>query len=139
MKTNDSTVFIDLRAPSYNPKTTLLEFTLKVNSRPSIENIHISYVIWDKSSISISPFNPDKPSQANYQIIGVSEFTKSVAEYGGLEINFNRLECVGRRCEKDCISAEDCKKWKGLINKNICFMCGTNEKIAGNECVPDCK
>lgn len=72
VKTNDSTVFVDLRAPSYNPKASLLEFTLKVNSRPSIENIHISYVIWDKSSISISSFNPDKPSQANYQIMGVS-------------------------------------------------------------------
>jgi hypothetical protein len=46
VKTNNSTIFLNLENPTYHPKTSCIEFTLKVSSKPSLENIHISYVIW---------------------------------------------------------------------------------------------
>jgi hypothetical protein len=139
VKTNDSSIFLDIRNTKYDSKTSLIEFDLKASSKPSIENVHISYVIWEKSSITVDLFNPEKGSKADYQLIGVEKFVKSIPDYLGLAIDFDRLLCVGSRCKEDCVSTEECKKWKGIIKDDICFMCGRYEKIYGDICVPDCK
>lgn len=46
---------------------------------------------------------------------------------------------MGLRCRKSCISTDACEKWKGIIEKDICYICGRYEKFHEGKCVPDCQ
>ena len=136
IKTDDRSVNVSIWEPAVD-KSGLLTFNIRSNANPSIENLHISYVIWEKTPFSIFTFS-DRPSEANYEIIGVTEFRRSKSEFIGLAIDFDRLNCVGGGCKQDCVSDGECTKFGGIKVGEDCFICGKKEKFEKNKCIPNC-
>lgn len=91
IKTDDGSANINFWEPRVNSNNGLLTFNLKSNANPSIQNIHISYIIWSRVEFSIYTFSASSKSKANYEIIGVVEFKKSYASYLGLALDFDRI------------------------------------------------
>ena len=96
IKTDDGSVSVSIWEAAVD-SSGLLTFNVRSNANPSIENLHISYVIWSKTSFNIFTFS-DRPSEANYELIGVTQFKRSKSEFLGLGIQFDRLNCVGGGC-----------------------------------------
>ena len=70
IKTDDASVNVKIWEAAVD-SSGLLTFNVRSNANPSIENLHISYIIWSNPSFNIFTFS-DKSSEANYEIIGVS-------------------------------------------------------------------
>ena len=50
IKTDDGNANINIWEPKVDGSNGLLTFNLKSNANPSIQNIHISYIVWGKIS-----------------------------------------------------------------------------------------
>ena len=99
IKTDDGSASVSIWEPIVHSHNGVLTFNVKSNANPSIQNLHIDYVIWQATPFDITTFNPNKNSGADYEIIGISKFSKSYPEYLGLALDFDRLECIGGGCK----------------------------------------
>ena len=143
IKSEDKRLDVELANPTFDNSKKLLSVKVLAKSNPSLENVHVSYVIWNpKSELNVFTFDPVNTILADYQFIGATLFDRSIQNRKGLASLLDRLSSVGSGCKSPrCLTELECKKYGGIKLRNTrdCLLCGRNEKIKGDKCVPDCK
>lgn len=86
-----------------NADNGILDVAVTADADPSIENLHVSYVIW-KGDIGFDAktFSLSENINADYRLIGITSFKNSIDLSEGLGFLSNRLACVGGNCKGDC-------------------------------------
>ena len=139
IRTADRSINVKIWEASVDPKKGILDVKVSSNADPSIENLHISYVIWRANfGFDVKVFQNGDNFKADYELFGVNRFKRSQENTEILALVSDRMDCVGGGCQNPCTTSPDCKKKGGILVDDICYLCGDNEKFWDNQCIPNC-
>ena len=114
--------------PSIDSQNGILDVAFSSNANPSIENLHVSYVIWKGDvGFDVKTFNPAGNTNADYQLIGVTSFSNSVDLTEGLAFLSDKLSCIGGGCKGSCTTTRGCRGQGGKITNGVCLNCSPKE------------
>ena len=125
IRTQDNRINARLWDPSVDASNGILDVAITSNANPSIENLHVSYVIWKGDiGFDVKTFNPSNNVNADYQLIGVTSFRNSQDLTEGLSFLSDKIACIGGSCRGGCTTPDGCKRQGGKLVGGICLNCG---------------
>ena len=103
IRTADNKINAKLWDPSVDSSNGVLDVKVTSNANPSIENLHVSYVIWRANiDFDVKTFKVGDNIDADYQLIGVTSFNNSRDLTQGLAFISDKLACIGGGCKGPC-------------------------------------
>lgn len=90
MRTRDRRTKIDLSEPVFDSDKGVIEVKVTSNSIPSLENLHIDYILWNSAKFSFATFDPTTLT-GDYQFYGPKSFATSQQKTEALAIFSDRL------------------------------------------------
>lgn len=140
MHTAATSFSIVLTNATFNSTSGLLKVDVNINSSPSIENIVVSYIVFDAASpIKFTSIELNSPSNAPYQFLGMDELrsgSSKVVGYGFSPQPKIGVTCKGALCPKGCVDTSTCAGLGGIINlSQTCYLCASNQIFANGECI----
>lgn len=83
--------------------TGLLSVKGETDAYSYLRNIRVSYIIYQTTaSFAINQLS----SSVDYSFTYSSNLEKGILKMNQLKFDFDRLTCIGRNCDKDCVRTE---------------------------------
>ena len=73
-RTKDGNADFRLSEPVFYNDSGVIEVKVTSDAKPSLENLHISYVLWNSTRFNLKPFDPTSLA-GDYQFYGPKSFT----------------------------------------------------------------
>ena len=126
VKTKATKLEVMLLSVSFSEVSGQITTSMKMTASPAIESIVLTYIVFsDKSKVAFATFNVIRGSNLPYQMIGMDVVKDGSAVMIGNGFTSDTpvgITCVGKKCSTRCILASACRKNKGSISGNKCYL-----------------